>query len=553
MASKGTAKTNRAAISAKRKRMGMGAADKTDADDGVAYDPQLLLVARDRVFIQVFEKQAGSLHASVSFDEFCACLELLEINNYDQDAAKKAFKEMDLEGDDELEFENFVHAVHGAYPKYNLCWIEIMTKKKYTHFGAMQVYSLDEIVSVLKNKASSFSDMMTALRCAANMAADPLVKKDAESKKIIIKLLPGLVQSLKHDNAFVVRVACLCIADIAKSKKGNLKSGVSRLLNCCWELFDHKAVLASYSASMLSKALLKYVPDDDENKVLKTLIQGTQLKDFDSVQRGCYDGIMVYLKKAGNPKAKSKPNKEFYQLIVKTIEDGLKSDDKATKERCYQCLALLEKANTKKAQLITQKFTVQQQSEFESVQNGGGIDDAGGDDAKEQEEDAKDAEERMPWEPDVSKRGPRELSRDYDERKEQLNESFDAYDDDGEGYMSTDRTQQFLRDLFEVTGQDADIAIKGLDAKMEGRVAKAKMMKWALLHSWNKVRKNPMLEQQGQQYGYKSSRKERLQERVDLFEKLKEIELAEHNYAALFDIDVRTCVLKYFIKQKQYK
>merc|ERR1712154_405546 len=133
----------------------------------------------------------------------------------------------------------------------------------------------------------------------------------------------------------------------------------------------------------------------------------------------------------------------------------------------------------------------------------------------------------------------------------QLSESFDSYDDDGEGFITNDRCRQFIRDLFDVTGQSADIAVKGLDSKMDGHIAKNRMMRWSLAHSWKKVKKNTYLEKEGVSFGYKSSRKERLTQGIELFEKLKEIELAEHNYAALYDIDHRMCVLNYFIKQKK--
>ena len=108
-----------------------------------------------------------------------------------------------------------------------------------------------------------------------------------------------------------------------------------------------------------------------------------------------------------------------------------------------------------------------------------------------------------------------------------------------------------MRDLFNITGQDADIAIKGLDTKLDGHITKARMIKWSLAHSWKKVKKNMYLEKEGSLFGYKTSRKERLMQRVELFEKLKEIEAAEHNYAALYDIDHRMCVLNYFIKQRK--
>lgn len=423
-----------------------------------------------------------------------------------------------------------------------------MKKKRYLHFKTLEgPYSEDQIKTILKNKGSDFKDVTTVLRCASDMAADPdLLDKDA--KKILVKLLPGLLAALRSKSPYIVRCACLCIADIAKSKKKNLQSQIAKILNVCWEVLDSKYELARFSATMCSKVLLKYVPDDADNKVLKTLIQGTNLKDFPNVMQGCYDGIKVYLKKASNPKAKVKPNKDFWDLTKKVITDGLKSDNKEDKERAYQMLVLYEKGNEKKAARITAAFTAQQEKEYSNIKDGGNMNDISDDEETKEEEEE---EERAIWQPDKSKRGPRELSRDYDERKAQLSESFDAYDDEGEEMITTDRCVQFLRDLFDITGKEADIAIKGLDTKMDGHIRKAPMMRYALAHSWKETRKNKYLEKEGGVFGYKSSNRDRLKERLELFEKLKEIETAEYNYGQLFAIDHRICVLQYFIKQKR--
>ena len=273
MSSKTTAKQKRAAIAAKRKRMGLSAADEDDADDGVAYDPALLTIARNRIFMKVFEQKSGSLHGSIDCDEFCACLELLDISDYDIDAANQAFKSMDLENEDELEFEAFVHAVHGAYPKYNLLWKELMSKKKYTHFPAVEgpFYSdgqLDNYKAILKNKGSDFKDQMTSLRCCSDAISNSDVSAN-DSKQRLVKLVPGFLSALRSKNQYIVRVACLCLADIAKSKKDKCRSSVAKILNVCWEVLDSKSELAAYSSSMLSKCLLKYVPDDADNKVFR--------------------------------------------------------------------------------------------------------------------------------------------------------------------------------------------------------------------------------------------------------------------------------------------
>ena len=192
MAARSTKKQERAAIAAKRKRMGLGAADADDADDGVAYDPQLsvrfactspksgaftfphcfsfrLTIARSRKFLQVFESVAGSLHGTLDgIDEFCKCLDhkTLGIKQYDRERAEAAFKAMDLDDEDALEFEPFIHAVHGAVPRYDLLWKELMAKKKYLHWRTIETggYSEDTLKGILKNKKADFKDHITAIR-----------------------------------------------------------------------------------------------------------------------------------------------------------------------------------------------------------------------------------------------------------------------------------------------------------------------------------------------------------------------------------------------------
>merc|ERR1719334_865225 len=97
--SKKTKKTEAATNRAKRKRMGQSA----DTDD-ISYDPQLLCIARNPLFLQAFENKAGTLNGEVDYDEFLACLEILGIDNVDQAKAKRAFKAMDFDDEDGLEF-----------------------------------------------------------------------------------------------------------------------------------------------------------------------------------------------------------------------------------------------------------------------------------------------------------------------------------------------------------------------------------------------------------------------------------------------------------------
>ena len=117
---------------------------------------------------------AGSLHGSLDgIDEFCQCLDhkALGIKQYDRERAEAAFKAMDLDDEDALEFETFVHAVHGAVPRYDLLWKDLMAKKKYLHWRTIETggYSEDTLKGILKNKKANFKDHVTAIRVCSDV------------------------------------------------------------------------------------------------------------------------------------------------------------------------------------------------------------------------------------------------------------------------------------------------------------------------------------------------------------------------------------------------
>ena len=75
--------------------------------------------------------------------------------------------------------------------------------------------------------------MLQPLLMCIRYAADPDIA-DKDSKKTLTKLLPGLL-ARQSKSPYIVRCACLCIADIAKSKKKFTITSCENI-GVCWEV-----------------------------------------------------------------------------------------------------------------------------------------------------------------------------------------------------------------------------------------------------------------------------------------------------------------------------
>ena len=252
-----------------------------------------------------------------------------------------------------LNMEEFAHAVHVAYPEYELLWKQL-GRQKYRYYATLEpTMSLEEIKATIIDKKASWQEKTRAMRCACTMICDQK-RKENEVTQMIKKLIDALIAALRSNNQLVVREACISVATMAKERTVCLKGVVGKLLKTCWELLDVKIPLIKFSAGECLKIVIKYVPDDSDNKYLKTLVQGTMLHDFSSVRQSCYECIIVMILRAGNPN--NTMGNDFWKRIKQIIIDGVSSQETEVKDYAYHCLYAFEKASPQKAQRVLESL-----------------------------------------------------------------------------------------------------------------------------------------------------------------------------------------------------
>ena len=260
--------------------------------------------------------------------------------------------------------EEFAHAVHVAYPEYELLWKQL-ARQKYRYYATLEPsMSVEEIKATIIDKKASWKEKTSAMRCACTMICDNK-RKDQEVTTMIKKLIDALIAALRNNNQLVVREACITVATMAKERTACLKGVVGKLLKTCWELLDVKIPLIKFSAGECLKIVIKYVPDDSDNKYLKTLVQGTMLHDFSSVRQSCYECIIVMILRAGNPN--NQMGNDFWKRIKQIIIDGVQSPESEVKDYAYHCLYAFEKAAPQKAQRVIESLDGNIVSEYKKA------------------------------------------------------------------------------------------------------------------------------------------------------------------------------------------
>jgi len=187
--------------------------------------------------------------------------------------------------------------------------------------------------------------------------------KDAEAQQTMKKAMEGFVVALSSGNQLVVREACISIARMTKVKPISMKGAVGKLLQIGWELLDVQVPLIPFSAHQCLRSVIRFVPDNSDNLILRTIIQGTTLKDYPHVQRSCYDCLNVIIQRPPNPAATpTSPTSQpqlSNEVLTKTTDvviDGLQSAEKEVLEMVFKCLSTLEVINAEKSSGIIKKY-----------------------------------------------------------------------------------------------------------------------------------------------------------------------------------------------------
>lgn len=141
------------------------------------------------------------------------------------------------------------------------------------------------------------------------------------------------------------------------------------------------------------------------------------------------------------------------------------------------------------------------------------------------------------------------LSRNYEERKKQIEDVYDELDESKEGHLNRFKAMKFLKELMNVNMRNAEIVLTGLDSKRTGKFTKEALFNWVYAHS-PEMEPNPYLYREAAEtFCWLALRKAALETRIQLYSQLLKLEKADKNYSMVFDLEHRICVLTYLLKQ----
>eukprot|EP01084_Bolivina_argentea_P268458 455978_1 len=390
---------------------------------------------------------------------------------------------------------------------------------------------------------------------------------------------------------------------MAKERTICLKPVVGKLLKTCWELLDVQIALIKFSAGECLKIVIKYVPDDSDNKYLKTLIQGTMLQDFSSVRQSCYECIIVMILRAGNPN--NTMGNDFWKRIKQIIIDGVQSNEQEVKDYAYHCLYAFEKASYQKAQRVIEALQSLDSNIIKQYKKAVSVNDDEQDiqsistspkdkqlEKEEEEEEVKvkiekdsnntppkpintvveiDEDEKEQPQNDGNKNKKSQifpesngrnrtvelttpvpsnpsLSTSYEQRGKEIQNIYNKLDENNKGELNRFKAMKFLKELMNVNMRNAEIILTGLDSKKTGKFTQEMLTNWAYAHS-PEMEPNPILHKEAEQSGWLTLKKSGLENRIQLYKSLLQLEKSDKNYNMVYDLDHKICILNYLLTE----
>merc|ERR1712048_732647 len=144
------------------------------------------------------------------------------------------------------------------------------------------------------------------------------------------------------------------------------------------------------------------------------------------------------------------------------------------------------------------------------------------------------------------------LPSSLEERTAQIEEIYKKLDTETNGYLNRFKAMTFLKQLMNVNMRNAEIILSGLDLQNEdgkrGQFSKEMLTNWAYFHS-PEMEPNPLLHQEAESMHWLTLRKDGLEKRKTLYAKLLQLEKTEKNYAIVYELDSKICILNYLIRQ----
>ncbi|ETO21838.1 hypothetical protein RFI_15367, partial [Reticulomyxa filosa] len=487
-----------------------------------------------------------------------------------------------------IDLEGFVTGLHICEPTYNLLWNELKTSK-FQHmecFDNDNSMGIDDINMTLADTGVGWREKTRAMR----VVLDEITKttlKSADQQNMIKKVTKGFMDALRSQDERIIFAACYTLARLSKAATENMKGQVGKLLRVLWELLDATSPLILHCAHQCVTMLIRFVPDSPDRSIFKTVIQGALLKGFNAVQITCFDSLSVFIER----NVDVNDDKEFWEKIKDAISEGISLSDSDVKLRAFHTLMVFDTMKPTKAAPFLKKLSPELLEQYAKAKNTFNNTSQDKNDAKEVEattgneeiqtekptdttqEDAEDAKEEaeesadqfpvnqsLPTKTggatpvtDTKEREPvresfgrqRAFSTVYGEHKTQLDEIYAQFDEENKGFLTIQQTEEFLKEMG-VTGQEADITLRGLDVAKIGQIQKKDIINWCL-HKSPELINNPVLEKEAMQYGWMASKEERLEQRLKIYQDLMQLDKLDSNYNGVFDCDMKIAVLQYLL------
>merc|ERR1712228_1113455 len=407
-----------------------------------------------------------------------------------------------------------------------------LTRSKYRYYATLELplMAIEEIKLVLSDKKLGWKYKTKAMRSACTICCDQK-RSDIEITQVVKRLIDSFILCLRSNNQLVVREACVCIATMAKERNVCLKGVVGKLLKTCWELLDVKIELIKYSAAQCLKIVIKYVPDDSDNKYLKTLIQGTNLADFTSVRQSCFECIVVMILRAGNPN-NGQRGSDFWKRIKKIIVDGVHSQEEEVRDYAFHCLYAFEKSAPTKASFLMEQLEDSIIREYNIATNTRHDLFSDTDSVKSEiilspdpiitEDDEKEIppsnqQQQQDEFEDVIVPTPvpsnEALPSSLEGRTAQIEEIYNKLDGANSGSLNRFKAMSFLKELMNVNMRNAEVILSGLDLQNEdgkrGQFSKKMLTNWAYFHS-PEMEPNPLLHEHAESMQWLTLRRDGL-------------------------------------------
>jgi len=292
------------------------------------------------VIYNAFNNADADSDSMISLSEFENAMSLLVVS-FTTQAAKQTFqavKDPDTK-EDLIDLEGFVIALHMCEPTYNLLWEELKKDEVEQMESSDENSSMemDDINMNLADKGTLWREKSHVMRVALDEITNINVN-DEEKQQMIKKVTKGFMDALRSEDERVIFSTCYTLARLSKAVTEHMRGHVGKLLRVLWELLDETSPLILYCAHQCVTMLIRFIPDSSDNMILKTIVQGTVLKGFDTVQRSCFDSLTVLIERS----AKDSVNNEFWVKVKEAITEGVKLTNTDTKTRAFQALMTFE-------------------------------------------------------------------------------------------------------------------------------------------------------------------------------------------------------------------